>query len=198
MSETRDITQTFSYSVGSSNVSVGRFTYGYEKISIKQWGEGANLYIGQFCSIASNVSIFLGGNHRSDWVSTYPFGHIFHEILGDNICLGHPSTNGNIHIGNDVWIGNGVTIMSGVRIGDGVIIAANSHVVKDAYPYEIIGGNPAKSIKLRFDKEIIDTLLQLKWWDLPLEEIKKISSLLCNRPVIENLQILISRYKENF
>ena len=141
--------------LGNSLVKIGAFTYGFENISIKQWNEGAALTIGKFCSIGPNITIFLGGNHRTDWITTFPFGHIFTEQLGGHSIEGHPITNGEVLIGNDVWIGYGATIMSGIKIGDGAVISANATVVKDVKPYEIVGGNPAKLIKKRFTDEVI-------------------------------------------
>jgi acetyltransferase-like isoleucine patch superfamily enzyme len=194
MNYSRNIKENFTFFIKKSEVSVGRFTYGFDKISIRQWGEGASLTIGQFCSISSNVTIFLGGNHRVDWLSTFPFGHIFLDELGSKTIPGHPSTNGNVVIGNDVWIGHGVTIMSGVNIGDGAVVAANTHVIKDVKPYEIVGGNPSRTIKKRFDRGVIELLLKLKWWDFPLEEIKKIIFLLSDKPNINDLSKLLSKY----
>lgn len=161
-----------SFIIGRSLISVGRFTYGHDLISIEQWNEGAPLSIGAFCSIASDVKIFLGGNHRVDWITTFPFGHIHESIFAGRDIVGHPSTNGGVSIGNDVWIGQGVTIMSGLTIGDGSVIAANSTVVKNVPPYSIVGGNPAQLIKFRFEKEIIELLMELKWWNLKVEVIK--------------------------
>ncbi|MDH2998576.1 hypothetical protein A1D22_02090 [Pasteurellaceae bacterium LFhippo2] len=181
--------------VGNSKVSIGRYTYGIENLSIHQWNEGATLQIGAFCSIARNISIFLGGNHRIDWITTYPFGHIFQEELGGQGIVGHPTSNGDIIIGNDVWIGSGVTIMSGVTIGDGAVLAANSHIVKDVKPYEIVGGNPAKSLKFRFEQEIIDKLLQLRWWELELETIKEITHDLSTPPTSKLLDKLLATYR---
>lgn len=183
--------------IGNSNVTIGRFTYGIENISIKQFGEGASLKIGSFCSIASNITLFLGGNHRVDWITTFPFGHIFTEQLGGTDIKGHPSTNGNINIGNDVWIGHNATIMSGITIGDGAVIAANSHVVKDVAPYSIVGGNPAQHIKNRFKTEICDLLLQLCWWDLPLNNLKSIIPVLSDKPDIDSLNKLLLQFKTN-
>lgn len=194
MNYSRNINENLTFFIKKSEISVGRFTYGFDKISIRQWGEGASLTIGQFCSISSNVTIFLGGNHRVDWVSTFPFGHIFHDELGSETIPGHPSTNGNVVIGNDVWIGHGVTIMSGVNIGDGAVVAANTHVIKDVKPYEIVGGNPSRAIKKRFDRDVIEILLKLKWWDFPLEEIRKIIFLLSDKPKLNDLSKLLSKY----
>lgn len=181
--------------IGKSHISVGRFTYGFENLSIRQWNEGAALKIGAFCSLADNINIFLGGNHRTDWITTFPFGHIYQNELGGSDILGHPSTKGDVVIGNDVWIGSGVTILSGVHIGDGAVISANACVIKDVAPYQIVGGNPAISIKQRFDDEIVDILLRLKWWDLPLEQIKSITKLLSSKPDKASLSELIRTYR---
>jgi acetyltransferase-like isoleucine patch superfamily enzyme len=172
--------------VGKSVVRIGRFSYGVDEKSILQWNEGRTLQIGAFCSIARGVTFFLGGNHRSDWVSTYPFGHIFKEELGTDVPVGHPATNGDIVIGNDVWIGDGATIMSGVTVADGAVIAANSHVVKDIGPYEIWGGNPAHKIRTRFSKEIVEQLLKLKWWDMPIESIRNSLHIFLRFPMCRN------------
>jgi len=182
-------------SVGNSPIHVGRFTYGVENISIREWGEGAALKIGAFCSIATSITIFLGGNHRVDWMTTFPFGHIFQEELGGGDIFGHPATKGDVIIGNDVWIGHGSTIMSGITIGSGAVIAANSTVVKDVMPYEVVGGNPAKLIANRFSDEIINLLLQLAWWNLPVEVIKELTGKLSAAPSIEVLKDLIRQSK---
>lgn len=180
--------------IGNSQVFVGRFTYGFENLSVRQWGEGASLNIGAFCSLADRITIFLGGNHRTDWVTTFPFGHIFQDELGGEDIVGHPATNGGVCIGNDVWIGSGASIMSGITIGDGAVIAANASVVKDVPPYHIVAGNPAKSIKQRFDDETIELLLKLKWWNLDLSAIKDITKILCASPDKSALRKLIDQH----
>lgn len=134
-------------------MTYGKYTYGTPNVLWRN--DDAKLTVGKFCSIASNVNIYLGGNHRQDWVSTYPFGHINKNIFDNSDGSGHPSTKGDIVIGNDVWIGNNTTIMSGVTIGDGAVIANNSHVVKNVEPYSLVGGNPAKIIRYRFTPEQI-------------------------------------------
>ncbi len=85
---------------------------------------------------------------------------------------------GDTIVGNDVWIGQNVTVMPGVHIGDGAIIGANSVVAKDIPPYTIAVGNPCRVIKKRFDDELIDLLLKLKWWDRSIEEIEELMPLL--------------------
>ena len=164
-------------------MSFGKYTYGQPII---YWqNNNAKLIVGNFCSIAANVTIFLGGNHRTDWVTTYPFGHIHQNIFNNFNGDGHPSTKGDIVIGNDVWIASNVTIMSGVSIGDGAVIANNSHVVKNVEPYSLVGGNPAKFIKYRFTPEQIEKLLEIKWWNWDDEKINKFTSLLCNDNIDE-------------
>lgn len=162
-------------------MSIGKHTYGRPMI----WNEpnDANLIIGNFCSISQNVKIFLGGNHRIDWVTTYPFGHVNTNIFDTFNGNGHPTTKGNVVIGNDVWIGENATILSGVTIGDGAVIANNSHVVKNVEPYSIVGGNPAKFIKYRFSREQIEKLLQIQWWNWSDEKINKFIPLLCNSDI---------------
>lgn len=167
----------------------GKHSYGIEHISIRSWGEGAHLFIGSFCSIAGNQTIFLGGNHRTDWATTFPFGHIFNETFpaGQINGLGHPTAKGHVIIENDVWIGEGCTIMSGIRIGSGSVIAAKSVVVKDVVPFTIVGGSPARQIKERFPQHITKQLLEIKWWEKSDEEINNIVPLLQQQPNDETL-----------
>ena len=181
--------------IGKSTITLGRFTYGEQYLSILQWDEGSNLEIGSFCSIADNITIILGGNHRTDWITTFPFGHIFKDELGGANIAGHPRSNGEIIIGNDVWIGRGATILSGIKIGDGAVIAANSTVTKDVQPYEIVGGNPARVIKKRFNEKITELLLKLKWWELPVDVIKNISQNLSSQPDEAQLTELVGKYR---
>ena len=157
---------------------IGDHTYG--KPRVISWGEGTSLKIGKYCSIGRNVSIFLGSEHRIDWVSTYPFPFLWKEARS---IPGHPSTKGDVVIGNDVWIGFGVTILSGVTVGDGAAIGACSVVIKDVSPYAIIGGNPAQVIRYRFDEETIQNLLQIKWWNWPDEKVGKNIHLICNNSI---------------
>jgi acetyltransferase-like isoleucine patch superfamily enzyme len=154
MGDKSSITST--YSVPNSKIFL------WETISSAK--EDAQLIFGKYCSIASNCTFFLGGNHIYERTSTY----LCSDIDEPGIV-----SNGNITIGNDVWIGYGVTVMSGVTIGDGAVIAANTNVVKDIEPYTIVGGNPVKKIKKRFSDEDIEFLLELKWWDWSEEKIEE-------------------------
>lgn len=147
---------------------IGRHSYG--DLRVHHWGENATLKVGAFCSIAGGVRIFLGGEHRVDWVTTFPFSTLWE--LGDHEYPGHPHTKGDVIIGNDVWIGNEALIMSGVRVGDGAVIGARAVVTRDVPPYAIVVGNPARIVRLRFAQEQIDRLLALSWWAWEDEKIR--------------------------
>lgn len=137
-----------------------------------------NVHIGSYCSIARNVQIGLA-NHPIDWLSTNSFQYSADHFPLDedyqNISrkknLHHPKTI----IGSDVWVGANVGIRSGVKIGHGAIIAAGAIVSSDVEPYSIVGGVPARTIKNRFNDKVIQELLQLKWWLIPLKYIKDIN-----------------------
>jgi acetyltransferase-like isoleucine patch superfamily enzyme len=146
--------------------NIGEHTYGTP--TVLTWQEGTTLKIGKYSSIADNVTIFLGGNHRTDWVTTYPFNVL--DPLAEHI-KGHPHSRGDVVIGNDVWLGRGCVIMSGVTIGDGACVAANAVVTRDVAPYTIVGGNPARVIRKRLTDAQIKHLLQIRWWDWPREKI---------------------------
>jgi acetyltransferase-like isoleucine patch superfamily enzyme len=156
----------------------GKYSYGH--IHIEGENEGGKVVVGDFCSLGANLKVWVGAYHRTDWVTTYPFGHINEHIFNTFNGAGHPISKGDVIIGNDVWTGANVTIMSGVTIGDGAVIAANSHVVKNVEPYSIVGGNPAKLIRYRFTEEQIHHLLQIKWWNWPEDKINRFCPLLCS------------------
>lgn len=167
--------------ISNKCISVGCFTYGYDEIQILSWGEETTITIGRFCSISSGLKLFCGGNHRTDWITTFPFGHVYGSLLKIRPVKGHPFSNGDIRIGNDVWIGRDVTILSGITVGDGAVIAANSHVVSNVDPYTVVGGNPANKIIQRFSDEVIRRLLIIKWWNYPIEVIEHIVPFLCDQ-----------------
>ncbi|HHO77101.1 MAG TPA: CatB-related O-acetyltransferase [Deltaproteobacteria bacterium] len=157
---------------------IGRGTYGVPVI--RSLGEGSTLKIGAFCSISSGVQIFLGGEHRTDWVTTYPFNIVW---KAGNMIKGHPRTKGDVVIGNDVWVGTESIILSGVTIGDGAVVAARSVVTKDIPPYTIAGGNPARPIRKRFDDDIIQRLLSIRWWDWDEAMIESYLPMLLNSDI---------------
>lgn len=146
---------------------IGRGTYG--QLRVRQANAGATLAVGSFCSIADGVVVLLGGEHRPDWVTTYPF-----NVLNEKAShiKGHPKSKGDVIIGNDVWIGREALILSGVTIGDGAVVAARAVVTKNVPPYGIVGGNPARLIRHRFDNDTVERLLEIKWWDWPDSKIE--------------------------
>ncbi len=154
--------------------AIGDYTYG--KPRVISWGEGTSLRIGKYCSISTHVIIFLGSEHRTDWVSTYPFPYLWKEASSTK---GHPFSKGDVIIGNDVYIGYHVTILSGVTVGDGAAIGAGSVITKDVPPYAIVAGNPARIVRYRFDQETIQKLLRIKWWNWPDEKVKENIHLIC-------------------
>lgn len=172
---TRDIFKDRKY-------KIGEYTYGYPAVMFEN--PEANLYIGKFCSISEGVTIFLGGNHNTQWNTTYPFGDMPDHFPEFNHIDGHPATKGDVQIGNDVWLGRNVTILSGITIADGAVIGAETVVTKNVGPYEIWAGNPGKLVKKRFSEERINILLELKWWDWDIVKIKAHIPQLCSE---ENL-----------
>lgn len=157
------------------NVRIGRYSYGTPVVHFGEQ-EGTELVIGKFCSIGKNVHVYLGGNHRMDWITMYPFPAKFDWAKE---YREYQVSKGDIKIGNDVWIGADAVILSGVTIGDGAVIGAETVVTKDIPPYAVAVGNPMRIVKYRFEEEKIAKLLEVKWWDWEIEEIEKnISSLL--------------------
>ena len=155
-------------------IDIGDFTYGVPLVFF--FNDKTHLTIGKFCSIASNVTIVLGGEHRTDWVSTYPFNALVNRY---SYIEGHPATRGDIVIGNDVWIGSGAKILSGVTIGDGAVIGANALVTKDVPPYHIaLGIGSGFNLRPRFDSGMIEQLCEIKWWDWGLEDIAEVVPML--------------------
>ena len=156
-----------------SNHDIGEWSYGWPKVL--SWGEDSTLKIGRFCSIGGNVTILLGGEHRTDWVSSYPLSRM---LGGEKIYESNIRTKGDVVIGNDVWIGDGAIILSGVTIGDGAVIGARAVIVADVPPYAVAVGNPAVVIKHRFPPEQIEAFLRIQWWNWSLSKIKASLSLM--------------------
>ena len=143
-------------------VECGEFTYGIP--IVHQWDDKTRLKVGKFCSIGGNVQILLGGEHHTEWNTTYPFD----VLIGDKKA----KSKGDVIIRNDVWIGDDVMILSGVTIGDGAVIGARSLVTHDVQPYEIVGGVPARHINWRFgDIDLSVRAWRTLWWKWPLEKI---------------------------
>lgn len=164
---------------------IGRGTYGSPRVL--SWRDGTALEIGSFCSISDTVTIMLGGEHRVDWVTTYPFSFFFPEAAG---FKGHPRTRGDVVIGNDVWIGYEALILSGVRVGNGAVVGARSVVTRDVEPYSIVAGNPARHVRFRFDEATVKALEAIAWWDWPMEKIREAWPLL----LAEDVEAFIVAY----
>ncbi len=133
---------------------------------------GDKLIIGKFCAIARGAKFIMNGaNHKLSGFSTYPF-----QIFGSGWQKATPQPGdlpykGDTVIGNDVWIGYEALVMPGVTIGDGAIVSSRSVVVNDVPPYTVVGGNPAKPLKQRFEPEVVAALQAIAWWDWPIEKI---------------------------
>lgn len=162
-------------------IEVGDYTYYDDPAGVERFEEnvlyhfdfiGDRLIIGKFCSIAAGVRFLMnGGNHHVATMSSYPF-----SIFGNGWEAAAPESwphKGDTRVGNDVWIGYGATILPGVTIGDGAVIGSLSVVASDVPPYAIVGGNPARVIRHRFDNATIARLLELRWWDWNIERITR-------------------------
>ena len=185
--------------ITAPNIIVGDYTYyddaddpeGFERNNVLfNYSEfGDRLIIGKFCQIASGTQFVMGSaNHRLSSVSTYPF-NVFGGAWEANTPphLSQLPHKGDTVIGNDVWLGRECRVMPGVHIGDGAIIAAYSVVVKDIPPYTVAGGNPCRPIKPRFDTELTELLLRLKWWDFDSQTLVSFLPDLCN-PDLEQVR----------
>ncbi|MDA8370688.1 MAG: CatB-related O-acetyltransferase [Nocardiopsaceae bacterium] len=165
--------------VTDPRIQVGEYTY-YDDPDNAELFEQRNvlyaygpekLVIGRYCALATGTRfIMAGANHPNVGVSTFPFTIFGGEWAERTLdILTGLSTRGDTIVGNDVWFGYGALVMPGVRIGDGAIIAAGSVVTSDVEPYTIVGGNPARPVKRRFDDAEIERLLRAAWWDWPVE-----------------------------
>ena len=167
------------------NIEVGDFTYYDDPEGAERFEErcvlhhhdfmGDRLVIGRFVAIASGVRFVMNGaNHAMSGFSTYPlniFGHGWEE--GFDPASWTEASKGDTIVGNDVWIGMDALVMPGVRIGDGAIVATRSTVVSDVPPYAVVGGNPARVIRMRFDEQTVARLLAVAWWHWDRERITR-------------------------
>src|SRR5690606_5599296 len=180
---------TLDQQVTNPNLVVGRYSYysGYyhghgfdECARFLMPDEGADrLVIGSFCSIGSGAAFIMAGNqgHRNDWISTFPF-YWMPEVPAFAGAANGYRPAGDTVIGNDVWIGSEAIVMPGIQIGDGAVIGTRALVTRDVEPYAIVGGNPAKVIRKRFDDRQIDLLLEMTWWNWSDEQLSGAMQLL--------------------
>ena len=187
--------------IKNPDIIVGDFTYfsdvDFESHVTHHYGfYGDKLIIGKFCQIASGVEFVMNGaNHQMNAVSTYPF-YIMKGWKQDVPPLSELPMKGDTVIGNDVWIGQNATILAGVHIGDGAIIGLNSVVGSDVPPYTIVAGNPAREIRKRFGDELINLMLEFRWWDRSIEEINNLIPLLSCSDLEKVKSEIKSRLKE--
>lgn len=167
--------ETLDRQISNPNIIVGRYSYysGYyhghrfedcARYLLPDAGVD-RLIIGSFCSIGSGAAFIMAGNqgHRPEWISTFPFYWMAEVPAFAGAANGYEPA-GDTEIGNDVWIGSEAIIMPGIKVGDGAIIGTRALVTRDVEPYAIIGGNPAKTIRKRFDTGQIALLLEMQWW----------------------------------
>lgn len=171
-----EVEEYSAFLVGNRLWEMGAFSYSWSTLPL-------NIKIGRYCSIASGIKV-LGTRHPYEWLTTSSSTYDRNFIIYKKYCLDnhveHPSYNRpnpfrahGIILHNDVWIGANVTLKPDIIIGTGGVIAANSTVVKDVPPYAIVGGNPAKIIKYRFDPMVIHDLLLSGWWNYKFTDFQK-------------------------
>jgi virginiamycin A acetyltransferase len=165
--------------VTDPRIEVGEYTYyddpddalGFERNAFLYGYGPERLIIGRYCAIAAGVRFVMpGANHADLGPSTFPFG-IFGEPWAEltmDLVMGAPS-RGDTVVGNDVWLGYQALVLPGVTIGHGAVVAAASVVASDVPPYAIVGGNPARVIRRRYEDEDVERLLRAAWWDWPVE-----------------------------
>lgn len=165
--------------IASEKIQVGDYTYYDDPVAAERFETDNVLYsygeerlvIGRYCALATGTTFLMAGaDHPMLGVSTFPFGIFGGEWRDRTLDLVMArESRGDTVVGNDVWFGYRTLIMPGVRIGDGAIIASGSVVTSDVEPYTIVGGNPAKPIRRRYEPAQVDALLRAAWWDWPVE-----------------------------
>lgn len=165
---TFEMLNTLKNNVSLNSVNLGKFTYISTNTKIQY------TTIGKYCCIGPDCKIGLGKHPSNTFVSTHPaFFSSSDQIQVSFSNEDYFNATESITIGNDVWIGANTIILDGVKIEDGAIIGAGSVVTKNIPAYAIVAGVPAKIIKYRFNKNEIDRLLDIKWWDLEIDFLKE-------------------------
>ncbi|WP_375466069.1 CatB-related O-acetyltransferase [uncultured Methylobacterium sp.] len=163
--------------------SIGAYSYGRPKVRFPE--SGRRLTIGRYCSIADKVEILLGGDHRLDWASTYPFAAMGGLWPDADAPVEYHAARGDVAIGHDVWLGSGCMILSGVSIGHGAVVAARAVVTRDVPAYAVAAGNPARVVRHRFDAATVEALVACAWWDLSHAEVTRLVPLLQSGRIAE-------------
>ncbi|MGF0312103.1 MULTISPECIES: CatB-related O-acetyltransferase [Nocardiaceae] len=166
--------------VSSPLIDIGEYTYYDDPEFAEQFATRNVLHhygpdrlvIGKFCALATGVTFIMNGaNHRMSGVSTYPFPIMGGAWAEHSDLVSDLPSRGDTVVGNDVWIGGNVTVMPGVRIGNGAVISTEAVVTKDVPDYAVVGGNPARVLRERFTAYEIRTLLDIAWWNWPIDSI---------------------------
>lgn len=167
--------------VATGYLALGEHSYGAVSVILYP-GDTGRARIGRYCSLAEGSELLVGGNHRTDWVTTFPLRVMFD--LPGALTDGHPATKGDIVVGNDVWLGADCRILSGVEIGDGAVIGAGAVVSRDVRPYAVVVGNPGREVRRRFEDPVVEALLRIAWWDWPDELVTERVEQLCDPDVL--------------
>ena len=185
---------TLDRQVANPNIVVGRYSYYSGYYHGHSFDDCARflfpdagvdrLVIGSFCSIGSGAAFIRAGNqgHRNDWISTFPFFWMSEVVAFAGAANGFERA-GDTVIGNDVWIGSEAIVMPGVRVGDGAVIGTRAVVTRDVEPYAIVGGNPARVIRKRFDEADIAMLLELAWWHWTDDQLREAMTIITSAGV---------------
>ena len=166
--------------IASGRATVGPHSYGSFTVLVGA-GDRARVHIGSYCSIGVGATFGVGGNHRTDWVTTYPLRTAW-GLPGANTD-GHPRPERDIVVGSDVWIGSDALILPGVSVGDGAVIGARAVVARDVRPYAIVVGSPATEVRRRFDDATVERLLAARWWTWADDRVRAHVDLLCSGDV---------------
>jgi virginiamycin A acetyltransferase len=175
------------------NIIVGDYTYYDDPAGVENFEAnvlyhfdfvGDKLIIGKFCAVATGVTFIMNGaNHDIQGFSTFPFA-IFPGDWRQSVPADYTfPSRGDTVVGNDVWLGYGCLIMPGVKIGDGAVVASRSVATKDVPPYHIVGGNPARVLRARFDDATIQALLEIRWWDWDAAKITRNLAAICGTDI---------------
>lgn len=160
-----ELRRRFAYYVAKHGFEIGDYSAGEPTVRLYC---KSRLKVGNYTSIAVGAVLIIGGRHRTDTVTT--------SFLQRPRGIGPPDRD--IVVGSDVWIAGEAVIVSGVTIGDGAVVGAGSVVIDDVPPYGVVFGNPARLVRKRFSDEIIAALLELRWWDLPRDQVEFLRPLL--------------------
>ena len=168
----------------TGSIELGAYSYAAPSCWLKCWHKNSTVTVGKYSSLASCKFVY-DGNHNPYFASTFPFKELGYS---DSAPLNALNDKPPASVGSDVWIGDDAVIYAGVTVGDGAVICGQAVVTKDVPPYSIVGGNPARVIKLRFSQEIVDRMIQVRWFDLPHEFI-------CENlaPVMDNVEEFLAR-----